>query len=288
MILVKLINDFCINRDNYFSILFCKSILYCIIKLSVTDSKEKEITDKENVALINSFRYRSYYYDKETEMYYLNSRYYNPDMGRFINADGLIGTAETNINYNLYTYTSNNPINLVDGDGDYALAAAAGCPSAVLVAVTALLIYAGIQAVAPVIASGVSNITIPKANTSSKNQKNKSTKKHTVYTLRDSSGVAIYVGRTTNVKQRANSHRRNPERMDLIMQIEKFGLTKEEARGFEQALILACRTHKNGEIGSNKIYGIRWDNPYYDYFMNLATNSLDENETFVGHCNAIK
>jgi len=68
MILVKLINDFCINRDNYFSILFCKSILYCIIKLSVTDSKEKEITDKENVALINPFRYRSYYYDKEIEM----------------------------------------------------------------------------------------------------------------------------------------------------------------------------------------------------------------------------
>ena len=52
-----------------------------------------EITDTNHMANINPFRYRSYYYDKETKWYYLNSRYYNPEWGRFINADGIIGAS---------------------------------------------------------------------------------------------------------------------------------------------------------------------------------------------------
>ena len=40
-----------------------------------------------NIATINPFRYRGYYYDTETDLYYLQSRYYNPEVGRFINAD---------------------------------------------------------------------------------------------------------------------------------------------------------------------------------------------------------
>ncbi len=50
------------------------------------------ITDSSNINLgtINPFRYRSYYYDEESGFYYLNSRYYNPKMGRFINADRII------------------------------------------------------------------------------------------------------------------------------------------------------------------------------------------------------
>ncbi len=38
----------------------------------------------------NPFRYRGYYYDKETGFYYLNSRYYDPTVGRFLNADGIV------------------------------------------------------------------------------------------------------------------------------------------------------------------------------------------------------
>ena len=52
--------------------------------LSIKDITGKDITDTSNVALINPFRYRSYYYDTETNLYYLNSRYYSPKMGRFI------------------------------------------------------------------------------------------------------------------------------------------------------------------------------------------------------------
>lgn len=39
----------------------------------------------------NPFRYRGYYYDNETDLYYLNSRYYDPEIGKFINADGIVG-----------------------------------------------------------------------------------------------------------------------------------------------------------------------------------------------------
>ena len=75
-----------------------------------------------NIATINPFRYRSYYYDTETKLYYLQSRYYNPEVGRFVNADELdfqtkIKVAEDN----LFTYCINNPVNLNDVSGRWFL-----------------------------------------------------------------------------------------------------------------------------------------------------------------------
>lgn len=58
----------------------------------------------------NPFRYRGYYYDTETELYYLQSRYYNPSWGRFLNADGIAFIDGTS----LYAYCVNNPIHYVD------------------------------------------------------------------------------------------------------------------------------------------------------------------------------
>ena len=67
------------------------------------------------LGLHNPLRYRGYVYDRETGLYYLQSRYYNPEWGRFINADsqltsGLLGG-------NLYAYCLNNPINAIDPMG---------------------------------------------------------------------------------------------------------------------------------------------------------------------------
>lgn len=70
-----------------------------------------------NIGTINPFRYRSYYYDNETGFYYLNSRYYNPIWGRFINADSYISIDGEHLGHNLYTYCSNDPINNVDNNG---------------------------------------------------------------------------------------------------------------------------------------------------------------------------
>ena len=66
---------------------------------------------------LNPYRYRSYRFDWETGLYYLNSRYYNPETGRFINADGLIGDVGDVLSHNMYTYTENNPITFIDPSG---------------------------------------------------------------------------------------------------------------------------------------------------------------------------
>lgn len=65
----------------------------------------------------NPFRYRGYYYDTETGLYYLNSRYYDPEIGRFINADSLIDNRGI-ITQNLFQYCGNNPVNNADPSGN--------------------------------------------------------------------------------------------------------------------------------------------------------------------------
>ena len=74
----------------------------------------------ETVGKANPFRYRGYYYDSETELYYLNSRYYDPETGRFINADGYVSGPEKVIQgYNLFVFCDNNPVNKVDDSGNW-------------------------------------------------------------------------------------------------------------------------------------------------------------------------
>lgn len=83
--------------------------------ISITDNNNQEITDVTNIGLINLFRYRSYYYDTETNLYYLNSRYYNPEWGRFINADIMI--SKDKHSKNLFAYCDNNPVTRIEVDG---------------------------------------------------------------------------------------------------------------------------------------------------------------------------
>ena len=64
-------------------------------------------------ASYNPFKYRGYYHDSETGFYYLNSRYYDPATGRFINADGLVSTGQGLVGYNMYAYCNNNPVNTI-------------------------------------------------------------------------------------------------------------------------------------------------------------------------------
>ena len=56
-------------------------------------------------------------HDNESSLYYLQSRYYDPQLGRFINADALVATGDGLLGNNMFAYCLNNPINLVDNNG---------------------------------------------------------------------------------------------------------------------------------------------------------------------------
>ena len=66
----------------------------------------------------NPFRYRGYVYDEETGFYYLQSRYYNPEVGRFISSDVLLSTGQGVLGHNAYAYCGNNPIVREDTQGN--------------------------------------------------------------------------------------------------------------------------------------------------------------------------
>ena len=65
----------------------------------------------------NPLRYRGYYYDRDTDLYYLQSRYYNPKTGRFLNADAYASTGQGLLGNNMFAYCANNPIAYHDYTG---------------------------------------------------------------------------------------------------------------------------------------------------------------------------
>ena len=65
----------------------------------------------------NPLTYRGYVYDHELGFYYLQSRYYNPEVGRFLNADGLLATGQGLLGNNMFAYCNNNPVLFVDDSG---------------------------------------------------------------------------------------------------------------------------------------------------------------------------
>ena len=83
---------------------------------AIVDANGNDLTS--GVGVLNPFRYRSYYYDEETDLYYLQTRYYDPEVGRFISQDDVSYLAPDSINgLNLYAYCSDNPVMNVDPMG---------------------------------------------------------------------------------------------------------------------------------------------------------------------------
>ena len=76
--------------------------------------------DTENITETNPIRYRGYYYDTETRLYYVNSRYYDPAVKRFLNSDDELLSAistQTLTDKNYFAYCDNNPVSRTDGEG---------------------------------------------------------------------------------------------------------------------------------------------------------------------------
>ena len=79
-----------------------------------------ENSDVDFIGNINPIRYRGYYFDKETGLYYCNSRYYSPELCRWISADSIDYLDPESINgLNLYAYCGNDPINKYDPTGHF-------------------------------------------------------------------------------------------------------------------------------------------------------------------------
>lgn len=77
----------------------------------------KSGTLAETLGTLNPFRYRGYVYDEETGLYYLRSRYYNPNLGRFVNADRVFDANASVTTYNQYAYCDNCPVIYLDSEG---------------------------------------------------------------------------------------------------------------------------------------------------------------------------
>ena len=111
--------------------------------ISVTDEYGNDVTDDMNhIGNINPFRYRGYYYDIETGLYYLYSRYYDPEIGRFISQDDEKYLSEDFPNP--YVYCMNNPVNMADYDGHEAitLAVCLACADLAVVGTATLILAA--------------------------------------------------------------------------------------------------------------------------------------------------
>lgn len=124
--------------------------------ISIVDGMGNMITDNNNVAHINPFRYRSYYYDRETNLYYLGDRYYSPQLGRFINADSEFGRENDFMSYNLFAYSSNNYVSYLDNNGNFAFA----IPFIVSMTAETILTIVGITVALSVIVSATADALI--------------------------------------------------------------------------------------------------------------------------------
>ena len=103
-------------------------------------------TNVSGIAAINPFRYRGYYLDDETGLYYLNARYYDPEIGRFISPDSIDYLDPESINgLNIYVYCGNNPIMYVDPNGNFIVSIGVSLTLICAAVLGISLIYLGTQ-----------------------------------------------------------------------------------------------------------------------------------------------
>lgn len=234
--------------------------------LSIKDENGNEITDSNNIGLINPYRYRSYRYDTETGLYYLQSRYYSPEWGRFINFDNYGGEIGSLLSHNGYAYCGNNPVNLFDENGNWFLSVVAFAAKAIA-SVIVPIIKAAVCTVATVaiVAAAVVVEDVVKEVEQKNNEEN-----HIVYKLIDKKDnkKVKYVGRTKNEEARKRVHKKIHPDLTFV-RIER-GLTKEQARGLEQMYMIEYHTRNY----YNKINGISPKNKKLDIYMEAGRQFL--------------
>jgi len=253
------------------------------------------------IGVINPLRYRGYYYDDETGFYYLQSRYYDPEIGRFINADAALGQIGNVQGSNMFAYAFNNPIMYDDPTGNWpklstiftvvAVAAAVVAVAAVCVATAGLATVAVVGGGTAFMATATTTAALGVAATAGKvalaatgaAAVSKAAEKtydnlprnHTVYGLQNRDTKQIeYVGRTTNPAKRAKAHEKNPARSHLEMVPLATGLNALEARGIEQMQMLSHHTINTANRMNNQINGISPFNPKLGMYMEAGRGAV--------------
>ena len=256
----------------------------------------------DTLATLNPFRYRGYVYDEETGLYYVSSRYYDPEIGRFINADAAIGQIGNVQSTNVFAYCFNNPVDMVDPTGDWpklstiftvvaavavAVAAVAltvvtcGAAAPALVAAgggiiggisTGAAATAASVATGAMIAAGVSTAAAVTSTVVEKTVEKTGERNNSVYVLKDGAGTVQYVGRTSNVSRRMRAHNANPARAGLEMVVIASGLNLSESRALEQAGMAYYHTINTTNRMNNQINSVA--PKYWSAFKEIALGTL--------------
>lgn len=256
--------------------------------IKIEDSQGNDVTnDKNSIGYKNPYRYRGYRYDTETGLYYLQSRYYDPEIGRFINADDLLANSGGILEHNTYIYCNNNPINQIDSSGNISIAIVG-----LVIGIAALVISAfsnksntgvvssivdGVGSVASSVTSGVKKAV---------SNANKNQKANYIYVLKDKNERVQYVGRTTDLKKTEWRHKHNKYRENLDLIPIEFNLGRMEARIAEQYYIMYYETLNKQDKKNNQINGLRkslWFAPEFTQYVKFGLSAfVPENETYVG------
>ena len=239
------------------------------------------------VGQINPFRYRGYYYDSETDLYYLNSRYYDAEVGRFISADSYVSTGQGILGNNMFAYCNNSPVSRIDTLGTDSVAVVGnedrnpmndlylGSGGAAIggnsIALSPPSFSPQVMAATVVIIAGTTIIT--KVAKEKLNERN-----HTVYALVDAKNVIQYIGRTTDVDKRQAAHKKHPLRGSLDFVVLADGLTYLEARAYEQAAMLYHHTINTANKMNNQINGISPSNWKPFQLIGLGALQYTENQ----------
>ena len=235
--------------------------------ISIKDANGNDITDSSNIGIINTYRYRSYRYDTEIGLYYLNSRYYNPEWGRFINFDNYGGQVGELLSHNGYAYCMNNPVNMVDENGNMAIS---GTVAGVAVLVVGFLaILATTQETCKQAINDLGNAITSVGNYIDQKRRKDEERNHTVYQLRnETTHEIVYIGRTTNPKSRKYVHEKTKPGNNF--EVIANNLTRREARGMEQYYIIK----ENTKNYLNKINGISRNNGNVGLYMKEGAKAM--------------